>query len=399
MPMQRLFMKICNEKANTGQILAMSLRHIWAITRKELHHIIRDRSTLFLVLITPTALLLLMAYALTVDLKNVPIAILDFDRSNLSRSFLQQIIASDDLDLYAQVSSLKDLENLFMNGDIKAAVIIDPDFSSDLLGLRGMPIQIIIDGTEPESGGFAVDHIAWRVEEFINNALAGQMRALGVQLETFQPIDLRIRTWFNPSLKPRVDLIPGLISMVLGFPALSVALTLAHEREHGTLEQLMATPISRTELLLGKMIPYVFVGLINVIVIPILAMIWFKIPFNGNPILFFFLSAIFLFALLAMGIIVGVFMKTQAAALALSFLVVFFPGFFLTGIFFPIASMPEVMRLESLGLPGTHYAIITRGIFLTAIGLDVLWPYAIMLVGLGFAFTGVAALFFKKKLG
>jgi ABC-2 type transport system permease protein len=286
-----------------------------------------------------------------------------------------------------------------MSGDIKAAVIIDPDFSSDLLGLRGMPIQIIIDGTEPESGGFAVDHIAWRVEDFINTTLAGQMRAIGVQLETFQPIDLRIRTWFNPSLKPRVDLIPGLISMVLGFPALSVALTLAHEREHGTLEQLMATPITRTELLLGKMIPYVFVGLINVIVIPILAMIWFKIPFNGNPILFFFLSAIFLFALLAMGIIVGVFMKTQAAALAMSFLVVFFPGFFLTGIFFPIASMPEVMRLESLGLPGTHYAIITRGIFLTAIGLDVLWPYAIMLVGLGFAFTGVAALFFKKKLG
>lgn len=399
MPFQLPILKTCNEKEIPGQILAMSLRHIWAITRKELHHIIRDRSTLILVLITPTALLLLMAYALTVDLKNVPIAVLDFDRSNLSRSFLQQIIASDDLDLYAQVSSLKDLEYLFMNGDIKAAVIIDPDFSSDLLALRGMPIQIIIDGTEPESGGFAVDHIAWRVEDFINNALAGQMRALGVHLETFQPIDLRIRTWFNPSLKPRVDLIPGLISMVLGFPALSVALTLAHEREHGTLEQLMATPITRTELLLGKMIPYVFVGLINVIVIPILAMIWFKIPFNGNPILFFFLSAIFLFALLAMGIIVGVFMKTQAAALAMSFLVVFFPGFFLTGIFFPIASMPEVMRLEALGLPGTHYAIITRGIFLTAIGLDVLWPYAIMLVGLGFAFTGVAALFFKKKLG
>jgi ABC-2 type transport system permease protein len=377
----------------------MSLRHIWAITRKELHHIIRDRSTLFLVLITPTALLLLMAYALTVDLKNVPIAILDFDRSNLSRSFLQQITASDDLDLYAQVSSYNELELLFMNGDIKAAVIIDPGFSSDLIALRGMPIQIIIDGTEPESGGFAVDHIAWRVEDFINNALAGQIRALGVHLETFQPIDLRIRTWFNPSLKPRVDLIPGLISMVLGFPALSVALTLAHEREHGTLEQLMATPIRRTELLIGKMVPYVFVGLINVIIIPILAIIWFKIPFNGNPILFFFLSAIFLFALLSMGIIVGVFMRTQAAALALSFLVVFFPGFFLTGIFFPIASMPEIMRLEALGLPGTHYAIITRGIFLTAIGLDVLWPYAIMLIGLGFAFTGVAALFFKKKLG
>jgi ABC-2 type transport system permease protein len=161
----------------------------------------------------------------------------------------------------------------------------------------------------------------------------------------------------------------------------------------------MATPITRAELLLGKMLPYIIVGLINVIIIPLLAIIWFKIPFHGDPFLFIFLSAIFLFALLAMGIIVGVFMKTQAAALAVSFLVVFFPGFFLTGIFFPIASMPDVMRLESYGLPGTHYAMITRGIFLTGIGLDILWPQTLMLGLLGLAFTLIAALFFRKKLG
>ena len=377
----------------------MSLRHIWAVTRKEFQHIFRDRSTLFLVLITPTALLLLMAYALTVDIQNVPIAILDYDRSSLSRAFSQQITSGEDIDLYAQVDSLAEIEDMLLRGDIKAALIMSPTFSKDLLALKGMPLQVIIDGTEPESGEFAVDHIAWRAEEFINEAIASQIQSMGVQLESLQPIDLRIRTWFNPSLKPRNDLIPGLISMVLGFPALSVALTLAHEREHGTLEQLMATPIGRAELLIGKMIPYVVVGLVNVIVIPLIAMAWFRIPFNGNFLLFFLLSAIFLFAILSMGIIVGVFMPTQAAALALSFLVIFFPGFFLTGIFFPIASMPEIMRLESLGLPGTHYAIITRGIFLPGVGLEVLWPYAVMLVGLGFAFTAVAALFFKKKLG
>ena len=361
----------------------MSLRHIWAVTRKEFQHIFRDRSTLFLVLITPTALLLLMAYALTVDIQNVPIAILDYDRSSLSRAFSQQITSGEDIDLYAQVDSLAEIEDMLLRGDIKAALIMSPTFSKDLLALKGMPLQVIIDGTEPESGEFAVDHIAWRAEEFINEAIASQIQSMGVQLESLQPIDLRIRTWFNPSLKPRNDLIPGLISMVLGFPALSVALTLAHEREHGTLEQLMATPIGRAELLIGKMIPYVVVGLVNVIVIPLIAMAWFRIPFNGNFLLFFLLSAIFLFAILSMGIIVGVFMPTQAAALALSFLVIFFPGFFLTGIFFPIASMPEIMRLESLGLPGTHYAIITRGIFLPGVGLEVLWPYAVMLVGLG----------------
>lgn len=377
----------------------MSLRHIWAVTRKEIHHIVRDRTTLFLVLFTPTLLMFIMAYSLTVDIEHVPIAILDYDRSPTSRAFVQQITAGDDLDLYAQVSTPDEIEELLMNGDIKAAVVIDPAFSRDLLSMRGMPLQIIIDGTEPESGGFAIDHVGWRAEEFVNEALADRLQALGVPLDSLQPLDLRVRAWYNPSLKPRVDLIPGLISMVLGFPALSVALTLAHEREHGTLEQLMATPLGRAELLLGKMIPYILVGLSNVIMIPAFAMLWFDIPFNGSFPLFFMLSGVFLFAILSMGIIIGVFMRTQAAALALSFLLIFFPGFFLTGIFFPLVSMPEIVRMEAILLPGTHYAIITRGVFLTSLGLDALWPYGVMLLGLGCAFTGIAALFFRKKIG
>lgn len=376
----------------------MSLRHLRAIIRKEVQHILRDRSTLILVLFTPTVLLLIMAYSLTVDLRHIPLAVLDQDKSQTSRAFIQQITAGDDLDLFAEVRSLDEVEALLMKGDIKAAVVIGPHFARDLLSLRGMPLQIIIDGTEPESGGFAVDHVGWRAEAFLQSALESQLQSLGVTAEALQPLDLRVRAWYNPGLKPRVDLIPGLISMVMGFPALSVALTLAHEREHGTLEQLMATPISRLELLLGKMVPYILVGLANVIFMPALAMLWFDVPFHGNFLLFFLLSAVFLFSILSMGIVIGVFMRTQAAALALSFLMVFFPGFFLTGIFFPIASMPEVMRMEALGLPGTHYAVIARGMFLTGIGIDVLWPYVVMLIGLGMAFTGVAALFFKKRL-
>jgi len=377
----------------------MSLRHLWAVTRKEIQHILRDRSTLIIVLLTPSLLLMVFSYSLTVEIQHVPIAVLDFDRSETSRQFVQFITAGDDLELYAQVASLDEIEDMLLHGQIKAALIMHPDFSREVISGSGLPMQIIIDGTEPESGGFALDHMASRATEFIENTFANQLVALRVPAEALEPIDLRISTWYNPSLKPRVDLIPGLISMVLGLPALSVALTLAHEREHGTLEQLMATPISRTELLVGKMLPYIWVGMINAIVIPSFAIVWFRIPFNGNFLLFLGLTAIFLFAILSMGIVIGVFMHTQAAALAVSFLLIFFPGFFLTGIFFPIAAMPEIMRLESLGLPGTHYAIITRGLFLTGVGLDVLWPYGVMLFGLGLAFTGVAALFFKKKLG
>jgi ABC-2 type transport system permease protein len=193
-------------------------------------------------------------------------------------------------------------------------------------------------------------------------------------------------------------MVPGLISMMLGFPALSVALALAREREHGTLEQILVTPVRRAEFLLGKMLPYIAVGLINVIAMPLIARLTFHIPFHGNPLLFLLLSAVFLFAIVGMGIVIGVFMRTQPAALALSFLLIFFPGFFMTGIFFPIASMPAEVRMEAMSLPGTHYATITRGIFLTGVGLPVLWPNVLALLAMGIAFTAAAGLFFRKKL-
>ena len=377
----------------------MSLRHFWAITRKEVSHIVRDRTTLFLVLFSPTLLMLVMAYSLTVDLKNIPVAVLDQDQSQTSRQFIQRITAGEDLVLVSLVENMGEIDYLLQRGEIKAAVIIGAGFSNDLLGFKKVKLQLIIDGTEPESGGFAVDHIGLRTEEFIGEKLGDFLSHQGISDSALQPIDLRVRAWFNPSLKPRNDLVPGLLSIVLGLPAMLVALTIAHEREHGTLEQLLATPIGRTEILLGKMFPYLLVGLANVIFIPVLAILWFKVPFNGNFLAFFGLSAIFLFAILSMGIIVGVFMRTQSAALALSFLLIFFPGFFLTGIFFPIVSMPDIMRLESLGMPGTHYAIITRGVFLSGVGFEVLWPYAVMLLFLGSIFTAIAGLFFSKRLG
>ena len=200
------------------------------------------------------------------------------------------------------------------------------------------------------------------------------------------------------SIQKKADQMRGCISQTQSLVLIFHSSRIAHEREHGTLEQLLATPIGRAELLLGKMIPYVMVGMINAVVIPLLAILWFRIPFNGNFLLFLALSAVFLFAILSMGIIVGVFIKSQAAALALSFLLIFFPGFFLTGIFFPISALPEIIRLEALTLPGTHYAIITRGVFLQGAGLGTLWPYALMLFGLGIAFTAIAALFFRKRL-
>ncbi|MCK4725764.1 MAG: ABC transporter permease, partial [Anaerolineales bacterium] len=289
-------------------------------------------------------------------------------------------------------------EDQLLKGVIKAAVILSPSFERDLYAMRGAGMQILVDGTEPQSGGFAVEKIAYRAEEFIGKLLVRQLATQGIAIDRLLPIDVRTQTWYNPNLKASVDIIPGLLSIVLALPGMSVALTLAREREHGTLEQLMASPIGKAELLLGKMIPYILSGLINIPFTTAIALYWFDVPFNGNFWLFVLLSSIFFFAILSMGVLIGVFIHSQAAALALSLLLVLFPGFFLTGIFFPIAAMPPIVRMEAMALPGTHYAIITRASFVTGAGIDVLWVYGMALLLMGTVFTGIAAYSFKKQL-
>jgi ABC-2 type transport system permease protein len=376
----------------------VSLRRILAITVKELRHIMRDRATLILVVLMPTMLLIVLAYMVTADIQHVPLAVLDLDQSPTSRAFVQQITLGDDLDLHSRLSSFDEIEALLMQGEVKAALVIPPNFERDLLSMRGMPMQVVIDGTEPQSGGFAVDHIGRRAEEFASNALAEQFRARGLQIQSLQPIDLRVRTWYNPNLKASIALIPGLLTIALGMPGMSVALTLAREREHGTLEQLLATPIGRAELLLGKIFPYVLSGLLNVIITTLVAVFWFQVPLRGSFLLFLLLSAAYYFAILSLGMVIGVLIRTQAAALALSFLIIGFPGFFLTGVFFPIASMPPIVRMEAMSMPGTHFAIITRGLFTVGLGLEDLWLNGVVLLGMGILFIGTASLFFKKKL-
>ena len=377
----------------------MKFRHVWAVTLKELRHIRRDSATLMLVLFSPVLLLFLMAYAITAELRKVPLAVLDFDRSPTSRAFIQQITLGDDLDLVAQVDDMDAIEDLLLRNQIKVAVVIAPTFEGDLLSARGLPIQVIIDGTEPQSGGFALERIGSRTGDFAERVLADHLQTVGLWADSLSLTDLRIRVWYNPSLEAKVDLIPGLLSMVLGMPAMTVALTLAREREHGTLEQLIATPITRGELLLGKMNPYVISGLGHVIMLTAIARVWFQVPFRGDFLTFLILSTTFFFGVLSMGMIIGVFVRTQAASMALSFLIIFFPGFFLTGIFFPISSLPPIVRMESMSLPGSHYAAITRGVFTTGVGWEVLWPYGAALLVMGILFTGVAVLFFRKKLG
>jgi ABC-2 type transport system permease protein len=207
-----------------------------------------------------------------------------------------------------------------------------------------------------------------------------------------------MRTWYNPTLEMVIGFLPALIAVVMGMPAVTTTLALTREKEHGTLEQLIATPIRRSELLFGKLIPYVLSGLLGIVLCVMVAVFWFGSPFKGSLVLYLMFGIAFLLASLAIALVMSVFVKTQQAAQLGAMLVFFFPGFFLSGIFYPLVSMEPIMKMEAYMVPTTHFVMISRGVFLKGQGLEALWPFALALLVMSMVFMGLAILLFKKKL-
>ena len=243
-------------------------------------------------------------------------------------------------------------------------------------------------------------HVGGYTQQFALGVVREVAALAGVVMEgvAMSPIDLRVRTWYNPTLRIVIGFLPALIAVVLAMPAVTTTLALTREKEHGTLEQLIATPIRRSELLIGKLVPYILSGLVGVVLCAAVAVYWFGAPFRGSFALYLALSLAFLLASLAIALVMSVFVKSQQAAQLGAMLIFFFPGFFLSGIFFPLISMAPIMKLEAYLVPSTHYVQISRGIFLKGQGLQALWPFALALLGMGVLFLALAILLFKKKM-
>jgi ABC-2 type transport system permease protein len=340
-----------------------------------------------------------MTYALAVDVKNVPIAVLDQDRTATSRAYIRQVASGPDLTMAHYASSLAEIDDLLVHNRIRAGVIIAPGFEDEVASLSSFPVQVIIDGTEPTSGGFAFTHILSRTNHYIDHQLREGLTAKGVSPGSMEmPIDLRVRAWYNPNLSAVRDVFPALIAVVLTTPAVSVSLAIAREKEHGSLEQLIASPLSKRELLVGKVLPYVIAGVIDVLLAAAVGWVWFRVPFQGSLPLLVIMSADFFLASLAMGLVISIYVNSQQAATVLAMLIFLFPGFFLSGIFFPLAAMPPEARLEAYSLPTTHFVSLMRGMFLKGLGLGYLWPNALALLVMGILFLGFGLLKFRKKL-
>jgi ABC-2 type transport system permease protein len=376
----------------------MNWRRVLSVMRKEWWHITRDKMSFILLLVSPVLVLVTMGYAFSIDIKDVGVAVMDQDLSPLSRQYINQLRSTDALRLESWPENLEEVDQLMMRGTVKAVVIIPRGFAQNLQSGKTAAVQVVIDGTDPNTAGHAIQHIGAHTENFASKQLQTNLTRIGFLGSLKSPVDLRLRPWYNPSLRYTVSMIPALVGVVMAVPAMAASLALSREREWGTLEGLFATPIGRFELILGKLTPYVLAGMLSVPLCVLTAVYLYNVDFKGSFILYLFLSFIFLFATMSIAMFLSVFIKSQQAAIMASLLIFLFAGFFMAGLLIPFALMGPLLQMEAMMLPTTHFVIISRSVFVKGAGLAELQGYVLALSAIGTLFFALTVLLFKKKL-
>lgn len=369
----------------------MLIHRTWAVARKELRHIARNRLTLFLVTVSPALLLFLLAYVFAFNVDTADLAVLDLSQSRAARAYVDRLTGGNALRLIATAADYTDIDRLLVAGTADAALVIPPDFAAATASQPAAPVQLIVDGSNPI--------IAGQIMNVISRASAAAGAAVQPTLRDLAPsFELRSRAWYNPGLKSQISMVPGLMGIVLSLPALALSLSLTREKELGTLEGLMATPIEGVAYLAGKTGAYVVTGLIGLLVSWLIAVAWFKVPFRGGAALLILFTVFYFLATAGVSLLISSRISSQQTAMLLVMLIFFVPSFFLAGLIDPIDRTSTVAVLLSQPLPATHYIAIARGLFLKGVGLDVLLQPALMLLTMGLAALVVSALTFRKKL-
>jgi ABC-2 type transport system permease protein len=309
------------------------------------------------------------------------------------------LVSEENVSLAGHVSSYSEIDGWLLHRQASAVIIIPPSFQADLRRRRSTTIQAILDGTDPVVASDALARVQARTQGFIVQEGLGPLSPSGAALASTLPLDVRLRIWYNPGERSLFSLVPGLLGVVLIMPTLSSAVALAREKETGTLEQLLATPMGRAEFWFGKMIPYIVSGLLSCFLASMVATLWFKVPFRGNGLAFGLLALDFLMATTGMSLLMASFVSSQQAAMIGNFLVFFLPSFFLSGLYQPVPKEISPSTLASYSLPTTYFVTIARGVLLKGVGLAELWPQALALAVLGVVSLGVGIGLFRKKLG
>ena len=369
-----------------------------AMARKEFRHMLRDPWSLTIVTVGAALLLVLMAYTFSADVENVPLAVVDGDNSSQSRAYLARFANEPFFDLRYRTTDTETAREWVETGQVRAAIVVPHGFAQATLRGESIPVQIIVDGTEPNTAHQILGSVEALSASLSVELLERRLSRAGVAAGRDLPVEFRVQALYNPDLKEINSVLPGLMAIILAMPALSAALSLAREREQGSLEGLMATPIRRYQLLVGKVVPYVFVGLLDIVFFTLIGVLVFGVPFRGRLTDLMIFSGVFLLANLGIGLLVSSLVRSQMAALIVAGLIFMMPPINESGIFYPLYAMSSDARTQALIWPATHYVIIARGIFLKGVGAQILMPDGLFLLVCGLLLNGLAVWRLKKKL-
>lgn len=367
---------------------------VYAIARKEILQVMRDHRSITLAFLLPITLIFLFGYAVTLDIREIPTAILDYSNSTHSRELTQSFTNSGYFVVYEHVPNEERLTELIDRGKVRVGLIVPYDFA-DRLTTGGANIQIITDGSDANTTQSVLAYTNLIISE---QNLRNAAELLGDKVNL--PINLETRFWYNADLNSQDFLIPGLISLIMTILAsLLTALCVSREWERGTMEMLISTPIKPVELALGKILPYYFIGMVDLFMAAYCGVEIFDVPFRGSLWLLAIFSSLFLASALSLGYYISVVARSQQFAYQVSMLTSFLPGFLISGFLFPISSMPIVIQYLSFLVPARYFIEILRGLFLKGIGVEFLYMQTIALLIFAVFFAVLATVRFKKKIG
>ncbi len=371
---------------------------LFSLVRKEFIQITRDPRTLALVIIMPVMQLFLLGYAANNDVRNVPLAVLDQDRGPEARALLDAYRAADYFRIAYDVDSEDELRALIDGGQARAGLIIPPDYGRQLNGGGAAQVAFILDGSDPTVAATALSAAKLIGQSKSTEIMSERLTRRGAALQTTLPIDVRTQVWYNPDLVNAYFMIPGVIGMILyAITSILTATAIVRERERGTIEQLIVTPIRSWELIVGKLLPYTALALFNAVEVLAIGAWWFHVPVRSSVLLILALSALFLMSSLGIGLLASSIANTQQEAM-LTVWMTLLPGIFLSGFFFPLEAMPPILRYLSYLMPLRYYLTIIRTLLLKGVGIAEIQNEIIALAIFGVAIMTAAALRFRKRL-
>lgn len=375
------------------------LERVWRMIIKEFLQLKRNKYARFHLLLPPILQMLIYGYAATFEVNHLAVAVIDFDHSQESRDLISRFTFTGRFSVAKILRNEQELKSLIGRSDIPMALEIKPGFAELLRKGQTAHLQVIVDGTNSNTALIAVGYINQIANQFAEDYARERLNQLKPSIAAAVPqIDLEQRPWYNPDLNSQWFFVPGVIgSITLIMVVNMTAFAIVREREMGTLEQVMVTPIRPFEMILGKTIPFFLVGLADVALVAVVGALWFQVPFRGNPLVLLLGVVLFLLSTLGVGLLISTLSSTQQQAFASGFFFVN-PAFILSGFAFPIASMPKAMQIITYADPLRYFLVILRGTFLKGVGMAVLWRQMLALAALGLVLLAISVARFHKSI-